>query len=140
MSRRSLHIALHWTAFLLILVLVKGGTAAPGLRWLFVGVVTVWVGMALALGPIGRPGPKLPPSARAAYQPAHWLLYGALAASAALNAGELAGWIAPGGAWISLLVLLSLGALHGLFQFWRHTALMDGALRLILPRALHHLL
>ncbi len=125
---------------MLVLMMVKGGTAAPALRWAYVGAVAAWVGIAVLRGPIGRPGPKLPAAVRAAYRPAHWGLYGPLAVSAALNALELTGLAAPGGAWVSLLVVLSAGALHGVFQFWRHTALMDGALRLIVPKSLHHLL
>lgn len=126
--------------FILILAMVKGGTANVGVRWVFVVCVTAWVGIALARGLIGRPGPKLGPTTRAVYPWMHRLLYAALALSAALNAGELLGWIAPGGAWISLLVLLGLGAFHGLFQVWRHMALYDGALRLITPRFVHGVL
>lgn len=140
MTRRSVHIALHWSIFLLILIMVKGGTAAAGVRWTYSALVALWVGMALIRGPIGKPGPKLPAMARAVYGPMHWLIYATLGLSAVLNAGELLGLLAPGGAWASLLVLLSMGALHGVFQFWRHTALMDGALRLIIPKSLHYLL
>lgn len=140
MTRRRLHITLHWSVFFLILAMVKGGTSAEWLRWTYSAMVLVWVAMALALGPIGRPGPKLPAVVRSVYRPIHGIIYGVLAISALLNVGELIGWLAPGAAWTSLLVLLSIGALHGLFQFWRHTALMDGALRLIIPKTLHHLL
>ena len=140
MQRRSLHILLHWSVVFLILAMVKGGSAAPGLRWTYVGVVALWVGIALVRGPIGRPGPKLSPATRAAYRPAPWGIYAVLAVSAALNLAELMGWAEPGAAWVSLLVLLSIGALHGLFQFWRHTVLLDNALRLILPKAVHRFL
>lgn len=70
----------------------------------------------------------------------HWALYALVGVSVLLNAGELLGLMAPGAAWTSLLVLLSAGALHGLFHFWRHNVLRDNALRTILPRRLHHIL
>jgi len=62
---------------MLILAMVKGGTSAPWVRWLFVSCVAIWVGI---------------------------------------------------------------GAFHGLFQFWRHMALYDGALRLIFPNFIHKVL
>ena len=40
----------------------------------------------------------------------------------------------------ALTVLLFLGLLHGLFHLWRHTALFDGALRVILPKFMHGVL
>lgn len=125
---------------MLLLAMVKGGTSAPSVRWAFVVCVAFWVGIALARGLIGKPGPKLGPATRAVYPWMHRALYLGLAISAGLNAAELLGWIAPGGAWTSLLVLLGLGALHGLFQFWRHNALFDGALRLITPKVMHRYL
>jgi len=113
---------------------------APWLRWAFVGCVTVWVGLALIKGLIGKPGPKLGPATRALYPWMHRAIYVALAVSAALNALELLGIIDAGPAWISLLVLLGIGAFHGLFHFWRHNALFDGALKLITPKFMHKVL
>ena len=140
MTRRSLHIVLHWAVFMLILAMVKGGTSADWVRWAFVASVALWVGIALTKGLIGKAGPKLGPRTRALYPWMHRALYGVLALSAALNAAELTGLLSPGPAWTSLLVLLGLGAFHGLFQFWRHTALYDNALRLITPRFMHGIL
>lgn len=140
MTRRRAHILLHWTTVLLILAMVKGGTASEWVRWGFVAGVALWVGIALARGLIGRPGPKLSPTTRAIYPWMHRALYAMLALSAALNAGELLNIILPGPAWTSLLILLGLGTIHGLFQFWRHTALYDNALRLITPRFMHGIL
>lgn len=133
-------IALHWSVFMLILVMVKGGTSAVWVRWAFVGAVALWVAIALVRGLIGVPGPKLGPATRAAYPCMHRALYAVLAVSAALNARELWGLLEPGGAWTSLLILLGLGAFHGLFQFWRHNALFDGALRLITPKFMYKVL
>ena len=45
-DRRGLVIALHWASAILLLAMVKGGSAAPGLRWAFVAIVAVWAGMA----------------------------------------------------------------------------------------------
>jgi len=137
MTRRGLHILLHWSVFMLILAMVKGGTAALAVRWAFVAAVALWIAIALARGMIGRPGPKITGGLRLAYPWIHRALYAALGVSAALNAAELLGWIDEGPGWTSLLVLLGAGALHGLLQFWRHTALNDNALRLIFPKALH---
>ncbi|ROT95876.1 hypothetical protein [Histidinibacterium lentulum] len=139
-SRRAVVITLHWLTAFLLLAMLKGGTGTPVVRWTFAAAAALWVVVALAKGLAGRPGPKLSGAARALYRPMHWGLYALLAAAAALNAAELAGLIAPGPAWISLLVLLSAGTLHGLFHFWRHTALRDNALRSILPKSLHHIL
>ncbi|MCF2869978.1 hypothetical protein L0664_02760 [Octadecabacter sp. G9-8] len=125
---------------MLILAMVKGGASAEWLRWTFVVCVSVWVAIAVARGLIGKAGPKLGPAARAAYPWMHRAIYGTLTVSAVLNAGELIGWFTPGPAWISLLVLLGIGAFHGLFHFWRHTALYDGALRLITPKIMHKVL
>lgn len=125
---------------MLILAMVKGGASADWLRWLFVGCVTVWIAIALSKGLIGKAGPKLGPATRAAYPWLHRAIYVALAVSGTLNAAELLGWITAGPAWISLLVLLGIGAFHGLFQFWRHNALYDGALKLITPKFMHKVL
>lgn len=125
---------------MLILIMVKGGTSAPWVRWAFVICTVVWVAIAVTKGLIGKAGPKLSPATKAAYPWMHRAIYAALSVSAALNAGELLGWIAAGPAWTSLLVLLGIGAFHGLFQFWRHAALYDGALKLIIPKFMHGVL
>lgn len=137
MTRRNLHIILHWSVFALILTMVKGGVSAAWVRWLYCAVVTLWVAIAVLRGLIGRAGPKLSPAVRAAYPWAHRGIYLILALSAVCNIAELTGIIAPGPAWISLLVLLGIGAFHGLFQMWRHTALYDNALLLITPKFVH---
>ena len=38
------------------------------------------------------------------------------------------------------LLTLGAGLMHGVFHMWRHTVLLDGALRNITPRALHNIL
>lgn len=137
MSRRGLTIWLHWGVFMMILAMIKGGSSAEVLRWAFVLTGTIWVGLALARGLLGRPGPKLTGTARAAYPWIHRGLYALLAISVAVNGAALLGWAGKDTAWNTLLVLLAAGALHGLFHFWRHTALYDGALMLMSPRFMH---
>lgn len=140
MTRRALTILLHWSVLMLTLMMVKGGTDAPVLRWLFVATGSVWVGLALIRGLLGRPGPKLQGAWRAAFPWMHWGLYGLIALAVALNAAALLGLAPHDTGWTALLILLVGGTLHGLFHFWRHTALYDGALRLMTPRFMHKML
>lgn len=137
MTRRRAHKILHWGVFMLILAMVKGGASALWVRWAFVALVAVWVGIALAKGLIGKAGPKLSPATRAAYPWMHRAIYAALVGSAVLNGAELLGVLQAGPAFISLLLVFGIGAFHGLFQFWRHGALYDNALHLITPSFMH---
>ncbi len=138
MTRRSLSILLHWAVFMLILIMVKGGVSAPWALWSFVAVVTVWSGMTLVFGLLGRAGPKLSPRWRRAYPWMHRSLHLLLALTALAILMRLIGhplwWL---DAWSMLLITLGAGAFHGLFHFWRHNALFDGALKLITPKVLH---
>jgi cytochrome b561 len=141
MTRRRIAIALHWSVFLLILIMVKGGTDNPYVLGIFVAVVALWGGMTLVMGLLGHPGPKLSPALRRAYPWMHRLLHILLALTALAVLGRLIGVAIPFlDAWTLLLVTLSAGAVHGLFHFWRHTALYDNALRLILPKFMHSIL
>ena len=138
MTRRRLVIFCHWASFFLLAVLlIKGPAAAPLLIWSFVGVSLVWVASyVLGRGPLNGPGPKLTGSLRPIHRAQHHALYVALVVALALVIWQLDA-TATGRA---LKVLLFAGLLHGLFHLWRHTALFDGALRRITPRALHGLL
>ncbi len=140
MTRRRLTILLHWSTLMLVLVMVKGGTSEPWVRWTFVMGGTVWIGMALIKGMMCKPGPKLTGSMRTAYPWMHRGMYAVLAIAVALNAAALTGWMPHDTGWVALLVLLSAGALHGLFHFWRHNVLFDGALRVMMPRFMHKIL
>ncbi|APE42833.1 hypothetical protein BOO69_04895 [Sulfitobacter alexandrii] len=138
MSRRGIVIGLHWAAFLLILIMIKGGVSTPWALWLFVGVVAAWEALTLAKGLIGRPGPKLSPGMRRAYPWMHRTLHILLALTALACLLRLAGHpLRYLDAWILLNITLAAGAFHGVFHVWRHTALYDNALRLILPRIMH---
>ncbi len=136
-SRRALTITLHWALFLMLLAMIKGGTAAEPLRWAFVAGGGLWVGMAVLRGLLGRPGPKLTGLARSSFAPMHWAMYALLAAAVVLNATALLALTPQVWAWNSLLVLLVAATFHAIFHLWRHTALNDGALRMMTPKAMH---
>ena len=140
MTRRRLTIILHWSVLMLILIMVKGGTSEAILRWAFVIAGGIWVTMAALKGMMGKPGPKLTGHLRRAYPWMHRGMYLLLAGSVALNALALLGVLPHDTGWTSLLVLLTAGAFHGLFHFWRHNVLFDGALRLMTPRFMHKIL
>lgn len=140
MTQRRLTIFLHWSLFMLLLAMIKGGSANEILRLTFVGAGALWLAMTATRGMLGKPGPKLQGSLRTAYPWMHRGMYAALAASVAANAAALPGWASLDLAWNSLLVLLIAGAFHGLFHFWRHNVLYDNALRMMLPRFMHKIL
>lgn len=140
MRRRTAVVGLHWAFALLLLAQVKGGEAAPALRWALVAAGALWLAVMAAGGPLGRPGPKLQGAARAAFRPGHWALYALIGASVVLNAAALIGRAPDDAAWTALLVTLGAGAFHAVFHLWRHTALNDGALRMMTPRIWHRYL
>lgn len=140
MIRRRLTIILHWSILMLVLIMVKGGTASEVVRWAFVFAGGIWVGMAMIKGMMCKPGPKLTGPLRTAYPWMHRGMYATLAVTVALNAAALLGLISQDAGWIALLVLLVAGTFHGLFHFWRHNVLFDGALRVMTPRFMHKIL
>ncbi|NNE51347.1 MAG: hypothetical protein HKN30_02985 [Sulfitobacter sp.] len=141
MTRRNLTVALHWSIVFLILAMVKGGTSERWVLALFAVFVALWGAMTLILGLMGRPGPKLSPPLRRAYPWMHRSLHILLALTAIAVVFRLIGRPLPWlDAWTMLLVTLSAGTFHGVFHFWRHTALYDNALRLITPRFMHNIL
>lgn len=141
MTRRNTVIFLHWACVFLILTMVKGGVSTPWVLALFVALTAIWSGITLVKGLMGRPGPKLSPTLKRAYPWMHRTLHILLALTAIAIAFRLADRPLPFlDAWTLLLVTLSVGTFHGIFHFWRHTALYDNALRLILPRFMHHML
>ena len=140
MTQRRMTILLHWSILMLILMMVKGGTSAPALRWAFVIGGTIWIGMAIVKGMMCKPGPKLTGTMRAVYPWMHRGLYVVLAVTVSLNALALLEVLPHDTGWTALLVLLAAGTLHGLFHFWRHNVLFDGALRTMMPRFMHKIL
>ena len=136
-SRRRLSVVLHWLSVMLVLIMIKGGVSSPWALWAFVAVTVLWSGMTLWNGLLGRPGPKLSPPMRRAYPWMHRLLHILLALTALAILARLMGRPLPWlDAWTLLLVTLCAGTFHGLFHFWRHNVLFDGALKLITPRVM----
>ena len=140
MQRRGWVIAFHWATFLMLLAMIKGGSAAPGLRWAFVVVVGIWCGLALIKGLAGKPSQKLQGFMRAIYPWSHRAMYGLLGLAALLNFGALLSVAPMTWAWNALLVLLVTAIFHAIFHLWRHTSLNDGALRMMTPKNWHKFL
>ncbi len=140
MTRRRLTIILHWSVLLLVLTMIKGGTSAPLIRWIFVIAGIIWIGMALAKGLLAKPGPKLKGPLRRAFPWMHRGMYALLCIAVAANAAALLALAPINTGWTALLILLGAGTLHGLFHFWRHNVLFDGALRNMAPRFMHKIL
>jgi cytochrome b561 len=140
MTQRRLTIFLHWSTLMLVLIKVKGGTSADIVRWSFVGAGTLWLAMTLIKGMMCKPGPKLQGTWRTAYPWMHRGMYVVLAVAVALNAAALLGFVPINAGWTALLALLAAGTFHGLFHFWRHNVLYDGALRVMMPRFMHKVL
>ncbi len=140
MTQRRLTILLHWSLFMLLLAMIKGGSANEILRWVFVGAGALWLGMTGARGMLGKPGPKLQGAWRQAYPWMHRGMYAALFTAVALNTAALLNWVSLDLAWNSLLALLFAATFHGLFHFWRHNVLYDNALRMMMPRFMHKIL
>lgn len=140
MTRRSVTIVLHWSTLMLVLAMIKGGSAAPALRWVFVIAGALWVGLAVTRGLMAKPGPKLQGSLRQTFAAQHRGMYALVGFAVVLNLTALLALTPLVWAWNALLVLLVASTFHGLFHFWRHTALTDGALRVMSPRFMHRFL
>ena len=140
MTQRRIVITCHWLLFLLLLMMIKGGSAALWMRWAFVAAGALWLATVATRGLLGNPGPKLQGPLRTAFPAMHWGMYALVALATAANAGALLGLTSLDAAWISLLILLVAGTFHAIFHLWRHTALNDGALRKMSPKVLHKIL
>lgn len=119
---------LHWS----VPVVIVGTLAwpAPGWRIALAVAAFLWVASAMAAG-LNRAGPALTGLLRPLHFWSHVGLLAGLSAAALLTAFDRP-LARP-----FLFVTLVLGLLHGIFHLWRHTVLGDGALRHMLPRALH---
>lgn len=138
--RRTALITLHWTNFLLLVLLVAGGPLT-GLAWAFAASGLGMGAIALVGGLMNGPGPKLTGFACAAHPWQSRAMYAALAIVAALTLWDLTGAL-PAGINLARIYfyLLAASALHAIFHLWRHTALCDGALKRILPKTMHGML
>ncbi len=139
--RRKATIALHWTNAALLLFLLAAGSEAVVLAWLYAASALGMVSLALIFGLMNGPGPKLEGAFRMAQPWMNRALYVLLAWSAIVVLSQAIGWPLPGpGPRTALLTVLAAAMIHAVFNLWRHTALCDGALRRITPRALHNIL
>ena len=137
MTRRGVVMLLHWATLLMVLAMIKGGSAAVGLRWAFVIGGAVWIAMLLRGGMLGKPGPKLTGFFRQAYPAMHYGMYALICLAVIANAADLLGFGLNALAWNALLILFAASIFHALFHLWRHTALNDGALRMMIPKMWH---
>ncbi|WP_234417105.1 cytochrome b [Loktanella sp. Alg231-35] len=163
---------LHWGSFFLIAYFFfaepedvdRLGAAAlathAGVGILLALVVASWTVMYLRKGLAGRPGPKLPATAKQFHSLGHKAMHVALPVM--VLTGALAGFAAPyvikafgvlpiNGGWgargihgffeeiheISFNIMLGAIIVHATFHLWRHFMLKDNALRIMTPKALH---
>jgi len=139
--RRSVTISLHWLTLLLLLFVLGDGGATAWLSLAYAASALTMCGLALVFGLMNGPGPKLDGAVRAAHPWLHRGLYLLLGWGAVALLAETFAMPRPGPeARTLLLALLAVAALHAVFNLWRHTALGDGALRRMTPRAVHHVL
>lgn len=138
--RRKTTITLHWLTLILLVLLLAGGPAS-GLSWAFAICGLLQCAMALVLGLMNGPGPKLEGVLRTAHPWLSRIMYAALGLVSAATLWVMLGNKLPGPGLPELyFYLFSASALHGIFHLWRHTALGDGALRRITPKSMHGML
>lgn len=131
MMRRDSTSTLH-RLMLILTVARRGESAVLSREFDLSGLVQVVV--ALAVGRLNAPGPKLKNHPRAAYPGLQWSMYALLAWTALATWGDATRLPLPGpdsttpGFW-----LFGGACLHGAFHFWRHNILGDGAVRQLLP-------
>lgn len=139
--RRSITMSLHWLNLLLLLFVLGDDGKTAWLSLAYAASALAMCGLALVFGLMNGPGPKLEGAVRAAHPWLHRGIYLLLGWGALALVAETVGWPPPGPqARTLLLALLAVAALHAVFNLWRHTALGDGVLRRITPRAIHHIL
>lgn len=138
--RRTVTITLHWLTLLLLILLIAGGPI-PVLAWSFGLAGLAQCAMALVGGLLNGPGPKLDGALRTAHPWMSRAMYLALGVVALCTIWTQLYGPLPGPSMAELyFYLLSVSSLHGIFHLWRHTALGDGALRRITPKAMHGML
>lgn len=141
MTRRRATILLHWSVLTLLMLVLAAGLASPLLNTLFGIAGLAMAALAAVFGLMNGPGPKLEGALRRAHP---WLSRGMYALLAWVSVSTLAlaaGTPLPGPPPRTLMIgLFAASALHAIFHLWRHTALGDGALRRMTPKALHGML
>lgn len=137
--RRPLTMALHWTTALFVAAVLAAGLPTPGwIGWTF-GLAALALALSgFAFGRMNRAAPKLSPRQRQFHRWSHWAMYAVAGWAGLAMLAALTDTGLPGPRAFDLaLVLFALSLLHALFHIWRATVLMDGAFRLMLPKALH---
>ncbi|PTX54152.1 cytochrome b561 [Litoreibacter ponti] len=136
MTRDGWNKALHWShSGLMGLVLLAPSTLVLAL---YAACALAWAGIFAWRGPAHRPGPKLEGAARLFHIWGHRALYLGAAVAGISAVATIFGIETP--LHQLILALFAGGMLHAIFHLWRHTTLMDGALKLILPKAMHGIL
>ncbi len=130
---------------------------------IFVSLALIWTGEHLRRGLASRPGPKLPPAARAVHPVLHkaliWGLF--LVALGGFGLGLTSAVVLRAGGLFPIAPALNLPQAHGIvsvlhvyqfyalallvvahagFHIWRHLHLRDNALRIMAPKVLHRFL
>ncbi|WP_166418420.1 cytochrome b [Cochlodiniinecator piscidefendens] len=175
MNRRFVLKWLHWVGFSVLLYFFfvepdenradPGGALSThaGAGLILALITTVWMGMYIRKGLMGRPGPKLPSWGKRFHFLSHWALQWGLPIVVA--SGAIAGLAAPFAIRAFGVVPINPAAgtngLHGFaeeiheiafdgfmiligfhiaFHVWRHFWLKDNALRIMVPKILHRYL
>ncbi|WP_299964212.1 hypothetical protein [uncultured Roseobacter sp.] len=141
MTRRRATILLHWSVLTLLVLTLAAGRQSALLNALFTASGLAMVSIGAVAGLLNGPGPRLEGALRRAHPWLSRAMYALLGLTALSTLALLMGLSLPGPGNRDLMVtLLAAAALHGIFHLWRHTALGDGALRRMTPRALHGML
>lgn len=141
MTRRRATILLHWLVLTLLMLALASGLENAALLTGFAVAGLAMVALGLVFGLMNGPGPRLEGGLRSAHPWLNRAMYGLLACACASTLALAAGTTLPGPTPRTLMVVLfAASALHGIFNLWRHTALGDGALRRMTPKALHGML
>jgi hypothetical protein len=134
MNRRLATVGLHWSNVTLLMLVLADGGESRFLAWAFGLTGLAMTGLALAKGLMNGPGPKLAGGLRRAHPWISRLMYVLLGwASVSVLAGQVDVPLPGPDTRTTLLIVLTAGLLHGIFNLWRSTALNDGALRRMLP-------
>ncbi len=134
MSRRLATVVLHWSNVTLLLLVLAAGGESGFLAWTFGLSGLTMTGLALAKGVMNGPGPKLAAGLRRAHPWISRTMYLLLGwASVSVLGGQVGAPLPGPDIRTTLLIVLSAGLLHGIFNLWRSTALNDGAMRRMLP-------
>ncbi|MCF6443965.1 hypothetical protein [Nereida sp. MMG025] len=138
--RRRLTMITHWTVSMLTFVLLVQGPSNPVIVWIYAVAGAVMVALAIVFGLMSGPGPKLEGIARVAHPWMHRAMYALVGLASGLLIMAQLGATPPVDPMLFVKIIAGAAGLHAVFHLWRHTTLMDGALRRMLPKAMHGVL